>query len=90
MIKATNPKFQDIVAHDAKFRYQMLSRLQMDCRYWLGNGNRHDKHLWAGNVKDHIDLMLDLHRSFSEDDKPEWLSYEQIIEFAGQMGYEVK
>lgn len=90
MIKATNPKFQDIVAHEPAFRYRMLDRLRMDCEYWLGNGNRHDKHLWAGNVKDQIDLMLDLHRSFDRDEKPEWLSIEQIKEFARQMGYEVK
>ena len=89
-MKATNPQFQDIVESDAKFRYRLLDRMKMDCRYWLGNGHRLDKYLWAGNVKDHIDLMLDLHRSFGKGEKPEWLRSKQIIEYARQMGYEVK
>lgn len=89
-MNATNPQYNDILAQVPAFRYRMLDRLRMDCKYWLGNGNKHDKYLWAGNVKDHIDLMLDLYRSFSEDEKPEWLSIKQIKEFARQMGYNVE
>lgn len=72
------------------FRYQMLSRLQSDCDYYLGNGNRHPKHLWAGNEKDQIACMKALWNSFPADGKPEWLSLEQIDGYEKQLaGIEV-
>ena len=42
------------------FEYQLLDRLKTDCNYYLGNGNRCEKHLWAGNVKDQIAKMKEL------------------------------
>lgn len=40
---------------DNKFKYQMLDRLRTDCEYFLGNGNRQEKHLWAGNINKQIE-----------------------------------
>ena len=70
---------------DEEFRYRMLSRMQADCSYYLGYGNRHAKHLWAGNEKDHIACMKALWESFPEDGKPEWLTFERIEEYEKQM-----
>lgn len=53
----------------------------MDCKYFLGYGNRCEKYLWAGNVKDHILAMMVLWRSFPVDKQPEWLTWEQICEY---------
>ena len=68
-----------------EFRYQLLSRLQMDCEYYLGNGNRHPKDLWSGDEKSHIADMKALYNSFKEDKKPEWISMEDISKYEKQM-----
>lgn len=73
----------EILTHDDKFRYQLLSRMQSDVKYFLGNGNRHEPDLWAGNVDKHIDLMYKLWDSFKE--KPEWLTREEIDGYAKLM-----
>ena len=74
---------EEILNHDDKFRYQLLSRMQSDVKYFLGNGNRHVPDLWAGDIDKHIDLMFKLWDSFKE--KPEWLSREEIAVYAEQM-----
>jgi hypothetical protein len=68
-----------------RFNYMMLGRLQSDCEYYLGFGNRHEPHLWAGNVKEQIEKMKELHNSFPEGQKPEWLTYEGILEYEKRM-----
>ncbi|UUD44616.1 LPD11 domain-containing protein [Bacillus pumilus] len=72
-------KQRDILEYSDTFRYQLLSRLQSDCRYYLGNGGRNKKKLWAGDEKRHINTMKKLWNSFSIDDKPEWLTWEDIL-----------
>ena len=74
----------DILSHDDKFRYMLLSRLESDVKYYLGNGNRYAPDLWAKEESRHIDLMYRLWDSFKE--KPEWLTREQIDVYAKQMG----
>lgn len=74
-----------ILDHDDKFCYQLLSRMKYDCEYYLGNGQRAPKHLWAGNVKDHIKIMKALWESFPQKGKPEWLSWEQIEKYEADM-----
>lgn len=66
---------------EEKYNYQMLGRLKMDCDYYLGNGNRNAKHLWADNEENHIIEMKKLHNSFSEDKKPEWLTWSDILNY---------
>lgn len=70
---------------EEKRNYMMLDRLRMDCEYYLGNGNRYAKHLWAGNEKDQIEEMKKIYNSFSDDKKPEWLTIENIIEYENKM-----
>lgn len=64
-----------------EFEYMMLSRLQSDCEYYLGYGNRNPKILCNNNVQDHISRMKELWNGFPEGQKPEWLTWEKIMEF---------
>lgn len=40
---------EEVLQHDKKFRYMLLSRMQSDCEYYLNYGNRNPKRLWAGD-----------------------------------------
>lgn len=75
----------DILQRDLKFRYQLLDRLKSDCEYYLGYGNRQPKCLWAGDEELQIEFMTKLHDSFKEDGKPEWLTFNEIIEYSKKM-----
>lgn len=66
---------------EEKFNYMFLSRLKSDCDYYLGNGNRSSGRLWAGDEVEQINEMKELYNNFKEDAKPEWLTYEQILEY---------
>ena len=66
-------------------RYRLLSRLRMDCEYYLGEGSRCAKFLWAGTVHKHISAMKILWNSFSAKQKPEWLSYTDILDYQARM-----
>lgn len=67
---------------DEQFNYMMLSRLQMDCDYYLGYGGRNAEHaLWSHDEKKQIAKMKDIYNQFADDRKPEWLTYEQILEY---------
>ena len=68
-----------------RFNYMMLGRLKSDCKYYLGNGNRYAKHLWAGNEKKQIEEMKRIYNSFTDDKKPKWLTWESILEYEKQM-----
>lgn len=68
---------------DNEFNYMMLSRLKTDNDYFLGNGNRNPKHLWATNVEDQITEMKRLWNILPV--KPEWLSMEDILNYEKQM-----
>ena len=61
---------------DLEYRYMLLDRLRSDCEYFLGNGNRNEKHLWAGSVDAQINEMKKIWNSLKE--KPEWLTMEDI------------
>lgn len=82
-IIAKEPKQEQWKGPDTRFDYQLLSRLQQDCDYYLGAGNRANKHLWAQNEAAQIEKMRELYEQLPE--KPEWLSLEQIEQYAVQM-----
>ena len=63
--------------------YRLLSRMAMDCNYFLGAGDRHEKFLWAGNVRDQIKTMKEIWNSLKV--KPEWLTMEQIEAWEKEM-----
>ena len=67
-----------------RHNYMLLSRLCGDCKYYLGYGGRCAKHLWAGDEQKQIDIMRELYDLLPV--KPEWLTREQIDEYAAKMG----
>ncbi len=69
--------------NDPEFLYQMLSRLETDCKYFLGNGNGYEKHLWASTISEQISAMKEIYNKL--DEKPEWLTMEQINEYENKM-----
>ena len=66
-------------------RYMLLDRLRTDCDYFLGFGERSEKQLWAGSVKEHIWCMKVLYLLFPINEKPEWLSMLDILEYEKRM-----
>lgn len=73
---------------DYSFTYRMLSRLKQDNEYFLGHGGRYDGHLWAKNVPDQIAEMKKLWNKLPEDAKPEWLSWQDILDYEQKMSKE--
>jgi hypothetical protein len=70
------------MSEQQQYEYMLLGRLQMDCEYFI-NTAPHLKHLWAGNVKDQISKMKEIYGILN--DKPEWLTMEQIEQYETQM-----
>lgn len=75
------------IINNERFNYMLLSRLQNDCDYFLGNGNGHEKYLWADTVEEHIQEMEKLYNNIKI--KPEWLSKEDIQKYKIDM-YKMK
>ena len=72
--------------------YQLLSRLQADCEYYLCACAKNQvdmdaaqKHLWAGTIEGQIDKMKELYQSFPESKKPEWISPAAIDQYEKKM-----
>ena len=72
---------KDVLEQDPN--YQLLDRLRADCEYFLGAGNRAEKHLWAGSVYAQIVKMRELYDTLPQ--KPEWLTEEMIDDYADRM-----
>ena len=69
----------------SKFEYMLLGRLRCDCEYYLGYGDRDaNLCLWARDEQKQIDKMRELYDLLPI--KPEWLTREQIDEYAAKMG----
>ena len=81
---------EDWDKYEPRFRYMMLSRMKSDCDYYLGNGNRSTNHLWAGNEADQICNMMLLWNTFEPEDSPEWLTWDELMEYARKMGVDIK
>jgi len=65
------------------FDYALLDRLRSDCEYYLGYGNRHNKHLWAGDEKKQIAKMKSIYKKLKV--KPVWLKYAKILKYEKAM-----
>lgn len=83
----TDQLYYEPLPKDMQYRYFMLGRLKNDCDYFLGNGYGYEGHLWAKTVEGQIKEMRDRWNSFEEDEKPEWLTMEQINEYEKNMLY---
>lgn len=64
-------------------QYRLLDRLCADCEYFLGAGQRAEKHLWAGSVDAQIEKMRELYAQLLE--KPDWISLDVINAYARRM-----
>ncbi|MFV0599259.1 MAG: LPD11 domain-containing protein [Bacteroidales bacterium] len=71
--------------NDNDFNYQLLSRLQLDCNYFLGYGNGSERHLWAGSVDAQIEKMRELLDGLDESEKPEWITKNDIDNYEVSM-----
>ena len=80
---------EDWSKYEAKFRYMMLSRMKQDCDYYLGYGNRATNHLWAGDEVAQIANMKAIWDTFDYEDKPEWLTKDELRDYAKQMGVDL-
>lgn len=68
---------------DSEYDYMMLGRLKSDCDYYLGNGNRNPRHLWAGDEARQIAKMREFYDKVPEE--PEWLTKEDIDDYEDKM-----
>jgi len=83
--KLKTEKKMPIFTEHEKFNYMMLSRLKEDNDYFLGAGDKQEKHLWAGNVDAQIAEMKRVWNMIPEGKKPEWLSLDDIFEYEKKM-----
>jgi hypothetical protein len=81
LIGVNKMELKEILQTEDKFRYMLLSRMKSDCDYYLGYGNRNAKHLWAEDEAEQILVMKLIWNSFSFDDKPEWLLWDEILDY---------
>lgn len=68
-----------------EFNYMLLDRLRNDCEYFLGNGNGNADTLWAKDIDEQIAKMKELYNSFTDDQKPEWITMEDIDNYEKKM-----
>lgn len=83
MTNATIRASDDSTKEGKEFNYQLLGRLQQDCEYYLGHGNRDKKRLWALDESEQIAKMKELYEAFQE--KPEWISLADIERYEAAM-----
>ena len=79
---------EDWNKYEPRFRYMMLSRMKSDCDYYIRIEAGSPYILWAGSEKAQIENMKTLWNSFPEEDKPEWLTWDEILEYAQKLGVE--
>ena len=75
----------DLPSSEKRFQYMMLDRLRSDCDYYLGYGHRYPGNRCDRDPKKHIEAMKELWNGFSEDEKPEWLTWEQLLDYEKKM-----
>lgn len=68
-----------------EFNYMLLDRLRDDCEYFLNYGNGYEPNLWAGDIDSQISKMKKLYNSFADDEKPEWITIEDINNYEKKM-----
>ena len=71
---------------EPKFRYMMLSRMKQDCDYSLNRCDGSENVLWAKDKTAQIENMKAIWKTFPENDTPEWLTWEDILEYARRFG----
>lgn len=67
-------------------KHMLLGILRDDCEYCLRNGAQYDS-LWAGSPQRQVEKMLEIYDGL--EDKPEWISRAEILDYAKRMGVKV-
>ena len=62
-----------------EYYIRLLGRLQSDCDYYLGNGGRATKHLWANDEESQIKKMVELWEKL--DGETEWLTWDDLEDY---------
>ena len=71
------------VIHPQRYEYMMLSRLQSDCEYFTNYGKCMLNRKTESDIYSLIEEMRDIYNSL--EDKPEWLSLEDINKYEAEM-----
>ncbi|MGM1023217.1 MAG: LPD11 domain-containing protein [Bacillota bacterium] len=71
------------VKNNKKFEYMMLGRLKSDCDTHLDIECA--RRLSESERKSTIETMKNLWNGFEDDEKPEWLTWEQILDYEKRM-----
>lgn len=67
------------------FKYSLLDRLRLDCNYYINrNGKCRETSLWA-DIDTIIAEMTNILESFSDDEKPEWLTASDFEELKNKI-----
>lgn len=61
-----------------KFTFDMLARLKSDCDYYLGHGHASHTVLWGKTPRNHCNEMRRLLLSIPEEERPIWLTENDI------------
>mgnify|MGYP006928572716 CR=1 FL=1 len=64
--------------------YMLLSRLQMDCEYYINHPGCNKNSLWS-DIDTILNEMETILNSFTEDEKPEWLTDQQFTELKNKI-----
>lgn len=64
-----------------EYSYMMLARLQHDCEFYIRYGCQSVLVLYTHDPKEQIEYMKKIWQSLPADGKPEWLTWEQILEY---------
>jgi hypothetical protein len=80
---------EDWSRYEAKFRYMMLDRFRQDCDYSLNRCDGSENVLWSKDKKAQIENMKAIWKTFSANDTPEWLTWEDILEYARRFGVDL-
>ena len=82
-LKQFHQQEKEAQSQDHSATYQLLSRLKQDCDYYLGAGNRNNKHLWAETPQAQLEKMRELYDLLPE--KPEWLTEQDLDRYEKEM-----
>ena len=77
---------EDWSGYEPKFRYMMLDRMRQDCDYSLNRCDGSENVLWSKDKKAQIENMKAIWKTFPKNDTPEWLTWEDILEYARRFG----
>lgn len=64
------------------YRYQLLDRMRSDCEYCINTGARR---FWSCSAVEQIKNMKELFNSFSDEEKPQWITLEDIEQYEKEL-----